>query len=78
MLVETVSPDATAFREGEVAHIELYEETPDVRKETILREEVRVTKVVNQEMVQAQETIRREELDIDTEGLPVENRSDRI
>jgi uncharacterized protein (TIGR02271 family) len=73
----TVSPDATAFREGEVAHVELYEETPDVRKETILREEVRVTKVVDQETVQAQETIRREELDIDSEGLPVEKRSDR-
>ncbi|MBW4608377.1 MAG: DUF2382 domain-containing protein [Hassallia sp. WJT32-NPBG1] len=56
------------FQEGEVARIELYEETPDIHKETFVREEVRVRKVVDKETVEAQETIRREELDIDTEG----------
>lgn len=56
------------FQEGEVARIELYEETPDIRKEAFVREEVRVTKVVDKETVEAQETIRREELDIDTQG----------
>jgi uncharacterized protein (TIGR02271 family) len=71
---KAVTPDATAFREGEVAHMDIYEETPDIQKEAFLREEVRVTKVVDQETVQAQETIRKEELDIDTEGLPVEKR----
>ena len=71
---QAVTPDATAFREGEVAHMDIYEETPDIHKEAFLREEVRVTKVVDHETVQAQETIRKEELDIDTEGLPVEKR----
>jgi uncharacterized protein (TIGR02271 family) len=56
------------FEEGEVARIELYEETPDIHKETFVREEVRVRKVVDKETVEAQETIRREELDIDTQG----------
>jgi uncharacterized protein (TIGR02271 family) len=56
------------FQEGEVARIELYEETPDIHKEAFVREEVRVRKVVDQETVEAQETIRREELDIDTQG----------
>ncbi|MBW4665900.1 MAG: DUF2382 domain-containing protein [Cyanomargarita calcarea GSE-NOS-MK-12-04C] len=71
---KAVTLDATAFREGEVAHMDIYEETPDIHKEAFLREEVRVTKVVDQETVQAQETIRKEELDIDTEGLSVEKR----
>jgi uncharacterized protein (TIGR02271 family) len=65
---KAVTADATAFREGEVAHVDLYEEVPDVRKETVVREEVRVKKVTERETVEAQETVRREELDIDTEG----------
>jgi uncharacterized protein (TIGR02271 family) len=69
-----VTPDATAFREGEVAHVELYEETPDIRKETVVKEEVRVRKVVDQDTVQAEETIRREELDVDAPGLDVDVR----
>ncbi|MCV3212172.1 DUF2382 domain-containing protein [Plectonema radiosum NIES-515] len=56
------------FQEGEVARIELYEETPDIHKEAFVREEVRVRKVVDKETVEAEETIRREELDIDTQG----------
>ncbi len=62
------------FREGEVAHMDIYEETPDIHKETILREEVKVKKVVEHDTVEAQETIRREELDVDAHGLPVERR----
>lgn len=69
-----VSADATAFRDGEVAHMEIYEETPDVRKETVVREEVRVSKVVDQNTVETQETIRREELDINAPGLPIDER----
>jgi len=72
----SVSPDATAFREGEVAHVEIYEEVADVRKEAFVREEVRVSKVVDHETVQAQETIRREELDVDSDR-PIINKNDR-
>jgi uncharacterized protein (TIGR02271 family) len=56
------------FQEGEVARIEVYEETPEIRKETFVREEVRVKKVVDTNTVEAEETIRREELDIDASG----------
>jgi uncharacterized protein (TIGR02271 family) len=69
-----VTADPTAFREGEVAHVEIYEETPDIRKETVVREEVRVRKVVDQDTVEAQETIRREELDVNAPGLDVDQR----
>jgi uncharacterized protein (TIGR02271 family) len=68
----TVNPIAgeTAFQEGEVARLEVYEETPDIRKEAYVAEEVKVHKEVDQETVQAAETLRKERLDIDTEGNP--------
>ncbi|MBW4510169.1 MAG: DUF2382 domain-containing protein [Scytonematopsis contorta HA4267-MV1] len=71
---QAVSSNEVAFREGEVARVEIYEETPDIRKETFVREEVRVSKVVDHETVESQETIRREELDVNAPGLPIEER----
>jgi uncharacterized protein (TIGR02271 family) len=59
-----VSPGEANFREGEVARVELHEETPDIRKEAVVREEIRVKKVVEQDTVESEETLRREELDI--------------
>jgi len=52
-----VSPREAAFRHEEVAQIEIYEETPDIHKEAVLREEVRIRKEVEQDTVEAQETI---------------------
>ena len=75
---KTVAPGEAVFREGEVAHLEIYEETPDIHKEAFVREEVKVKKVVEQDTVEAQETIRREELDVNTDGRPVVDDSDRI
>ncbi|OUL19919.1 DUF2382 domain-containing protein [Nostoc sp. 106C] len=70
-----VAPGEANFREGEVARVEIYEETPEIRKEAVVREEVRVSKVVEQETSEAQATVRREELDVDTTGgLPIEER----
>jgi uncharacterized protein (TIGR02271 family) len=66
-----VNPGEANFREGEVARVEIYEETPDIRKEAVVREEVRVKKVVEHETAEATDTIRREELDVDTQGLPI-------
>ncbi|NMG20181.1 DUF2382 domain-containing protein [Brasilonema bromeliae] len=67
-----VNPSELKFQEGEVARIEIYEETPEIRKEAFVREEVRIKKVVETETVEAQETIRREELDVRTQGdLPI-------
>ncbi|MEH2350988.1 MAG: DUF2382 domain-containing protein [Nostoc sp.] len=69
-----VSGREADFREGEVARIEIHEETADVRKEAFLREEVRVRKVVDQETVETQETVRREELEVNSANLPIEER----
>lgn len=69
-----VSVGEADFREGEVARIEVYEETPDIRKETVVREEVTVKKVVDRDTVNAEETIRREELDVRTEGTSITDR----
>jgi uncharacterized protein (TIGR02271 family) len=65
-----VAPGEATFQEGEVARMEVYEETADVRKEAFVREEVRVQKVVDQDTVTADEQVRREELDVETEGHP--------
>ncbi len=66
-----VSPGEANFQEGEVARMDVYEEVPEFHKEAFVREEVRVSKVVDQETATAQEQLRREELDVDTEGRPV-------
>jgi uncharacterized protein (TIGR02271 family) len=67
----TVTPGIDAFGEGEVARVEVYEETPEIHKEAFVREEVSVKKEVDRETVQAEETLRREELDVNTEGRTV-------
>lgn len=66
-----VAPGEATFAEGEVARVEVYEETPDIHKEAFVREEVRVRKEVDREVVNAEEQIRREELDVDTDGRPI-------
>jgi len=73
-----VTPGEADFREGEVARMEVYEETPEIRKEAFVREEVKVKKVVDQQTVNAEETIRREELDVNTGNLPIDENRDRI
>lgn len=79
-----VTPGEAAFDQGEVARIEVYEETPDIRKEAFVREEVRVRKEVDRETVNAEEEIRRERLDLDDQGHAVvdrtanQHRDDRI
>lgn len=71
----TVTPGEADFREGEVARIEVYEETADIHKEAFVREEVNVRKEVDRDMVEGKETVRREELDVKTEGQPVVQRT---
>ena len=67
---ESVTLDADSFGTSEVTHIDIYEETADIHKEAFLREEVRVNKVVDHETIEAEETLRREELDINTQEHP--------
>ena len=63
-----VTPGQDSFVDGEVARVEVYEETANVEKQAFVREEVSIRKEVEKDVVSARETIRREELDIDTDG----------
>ncbi|MBD0334245.1 MAG: DUF2382 domain-containing protein [Cyanobacteria bacterium Co-bin13] len=67
---QAVDPSLATFRDGEVEHIEVYEETPDIQKETFVRESVQVRKEVDHDVARTNETVRREELDIKTQGKP--------
>ena len=73
-----ITPGEADFREGEVARMELYEETADIQKQAFVREEVNIRKEVVHDTVEATETLRREELDIDTAGTPVVEKNPRI
>jgi len=73
-----VTPGDADFREGEMARMEIYEETPDIRKEAFVREEVTIRKEVDRETVDAEETLRREELDLNTQGTSVVDRPRNI
>ncbi|XHX79759.1 MAG: DUF2382 domain-containing protein [Stenomitos frigidus ULC029] len=67
----TVALGDATFEAGEVTRMEVYEETPDIHKEAFVREEVSVRKEIDRDTANVEETLRREELDIDTDGRPV-------
>lgn len=46
------------------------------QKLRVFKEEVRVKKVVDKQTAEAQGTVRREELDIDSEGRPIVNKKE--
>ncbi|OWY67573.1 photosystem reaction center subunit H [cyanobacterium TDX16] len=75
---KAVAPGSVNFGSGEVARMEIYEETADIHKEAFVREEVRVNKVIDRETVEAQETIRREEIDINSEGRTIDDRTGKL
>jgi len=62
-----VTPD-NAFKQQEMARLEIYEETADIKKQAFVREEVQVRKEVAQDTVVATDTVRREELDVNTDA----------
>jgi len=70
-----VDPGTVNFGQGETARIDVYEETADVQKQAFVREEVNVRKEVEQEVVQVEDQVRREELDIDSHGQSVVDRA---
>ncbi len=63
-----VTPGEATFNSGEVARVEVYEETANIEKQAFVREEVSVRKEVEKDVVSANETIRREELEVETDG----------
>lgn len=67
---ETVNPNTVNFGGGEVARVEVYEESADIKKQAFVSEEVNVRKEVETSTVSAKEEIRREKLDVDVEGKP--------
>lgn len=79
VVIERTTPTSTKevavgeadFNGGEVARMEVYEETADIEKKAYVREEVSVTKQVKSDTVDARETVRREELTVDADGRPV-------
>ena len=69
-----VTPGEATFETGEVARMEVYEESADIEKQAFVREEVSVRKEVKREIVSGKETIRREELELETDGEAVVRR----
>lgn len=63
-----VKPGAANFREGEVVRMEVHEESVDIQKEAFVSEEVSVRKEVERDVVKAKEKVRREELDVKSDG----------
>lgn len=76
VVIERVTPDNAgvavtsdvAFQQQEITRLEVYKETADIKKQAFVREEVQIRKEVEQDTVEATETLRREELDVKTEG----------
>ncbi len=66
-----ITPGTDAFSADEAIKMEVYEEIPDIHKEAFVREEVNLRKEAIQEIVNAEETLRREELSIGMQGHPV-------
>lgn len=60
-----VNPATANFGGGEVARMEVYEESANIEKQAFVREEVNVRKEVEHDTVEARETIRREELEVE-------------
>jgi uncharacterized protein (TIGR02271 family) len=72
----TVAPGEANFKAGEVSRIEVYDEVAEFHKEAFVREEVKVSKVVEQETVTTKEQLRREEIDVkNVEDRPTRDRN---
>jgi uncharacterized protein (TIGR02271 family) len=69
-----VSRNEADFGNKEFVRMDIYEEVPDIQKQAVVREEVRVSKVVEQDTVEAQEKVRREKLDVNTNDGQIQER----
>jgi uncharacterized protein (TIGR02271 family) len=67
---QVVSITSNDFQTQEIARIELFEETVEIQRQPVVREEIRIRKEVSRETLSAEESLRREELEIQTEGDP--------
>lgn len=62
------------FGNKEFVRMDIYQEIPDIQKQAVVREEVRVRKVVEQDTVEAEEKVRREKLDVNTDDGQIQHR----
>lgn len=62
------------FENQEVARMDVYEDDVNVEKQAFVREQVNVRKETDTENVRTREKVRREELDVKTDGNPQINR----
>lgn len=62
--------DRPDFTEGEVARVEVYEESADIKKQPFVREVVNVRKEVDHDTVEAKEQVRQENINIEKTGQP--------
>ncbi|MCU0537340.1 MAG: DUF2382 domain-containing protein [Hydrococcus sp. Prado102] len=67
-LKQSVAFDETAFYQGEVTRMKVFEETAEISKEVFLADEVTITKEVESNLVTAEEILRREKLELYSEG----------
>lgn len=75
---QNLPPGEVAFNDTEIARVEVYKENADIHKEAFVREEVEIHKEVERNTVQAEETLRHEELEVKREGNPrVEDNKNR-
>jgi uncharacterized protein (TIGR02271 family) len=69
------APGEASFNAGEVSRMDVYEEVPEFHKEAFVREEVKVSKVVDKETATSQEQVRREEIDVkNVDDRPISDR----
>ena len=57
-------PGEAKFEEGEVVKMKVYEETAEIDKKAFVRQEVEVKKEVEKEVINAEETLRKEEIEM--------------
>ncbi len=60
-----VNPNSVDFDNNQVARMDVYEESAEIEKQAFVREEIGVRKEIEQDTVEARETIRREELKVE-------------
>ena len=70
-----VNPSKVDFKAGEVARMEVYEESADIEKQAFVHEEVSIRKEVERDTIEAQEKVRREELEVETDGEVIKQTS---
>lgn len=68
---KAIAPESVDFAADEVVNVDVYEETANIEKQAVVREEVNVRKEVEQNTITANETLRKEELAIDADDKRV-------